>query len=177
MGASRKLKTILLAAASLTAASVAVAHAADRAPIERAAIEHAVSAVDHGDEAATASVTAKKLGLAGAATAALAGLMRLFGLRRVRAAAQATADFAGRVVAAGADATVTAAKAVARAASSPFRFAVVFAGLSAVGLAGVGLYDVEWIGGFAIGIAMAGLFLLGGTGLRRAFAPATKRRL
>lgn len=176
MIASRNMKTVLLAAASLTAASVAVAHAANQAPMEPVAIEHAVVAADHGDEPSAAGITVKKLGMAGAAALLLAGLARLLGVRRVKAAAQATAEFAGRAVTAGAEATVSAAKAVARAASSPFRFAAIFAVLSAVGLAGVGLYDVEWVGGFAIGIALSALVLVGLSGLRRALSPARSRR-
>ncbi len=161
------LKTALLAAASLTAASAAMAHAADRAPMEPVAIEHAVMSVDAGEETAPAAISAKNVGFAAAATAALAGLFRLIGPRRLRAAAAATAAYAGRAASAAGEAGIAAAKAVAGFTSKPLKFAAMMAAIATVGLAGIGLYDVEWAGGLIIGAAGAGLAFAGASRLRR----------
>lgn len=173
MRSSLRLKTALLAAASLTAASVAVAHAADAAPVEPVAIEHAVQSADHDQDRASPTVIAQKVGLAAALTAGLAGLARLIGFRRLKKVAAATAVAAGKAASAGVAATATAAKAVAKAVASPFRYVLLLASLAAAALAGVGLYDVEWAGGLVFGALLATTIMVGA---RKALVLLTVRR-
>ena len=170
MTTSLRLKTALLAAASLTAASIAVAQASDAAPIEPVAIEHAVHVADHEADRAGPDVTAKKLGIAALGAAAIAGFARLIGWRRVKAAAAATTRFAGEAASAGVAATAAAARAVGRAVGSPIRFALFFASLGLFALTGVGLYDVEWMGGIVVGAIGAASLLIGAREARKAFA-------
>lgn len=171
MKTSSRLKTALLAAVSLTAASAAVAHAA-APPFEPAAIEHAVQAADYDADRAGPAVIAKKVGIAAVAAAAFAGLARLIGFRRIKAAAGATAAVAGKAISAGLAATASAAKTVAKAVASPFRFALVMTGLALFALAGVGFYDFEWEGGLVVGALFAALVVLGAGRLRKTLTPA-----
>ena len=170
----KRLKTAFLAAASLTSAAVATAPAV-AAPIEPVAIVHAVAAADHDAERTAPAVTLKRVGFGAAALAALMGLVRLVGVRRLKAAAtataQATMQATGRAVSAGA----AAAKEVARAVSSPFRFLLLVAGVGIFALTGVGLYDVEWAGGLVVGAALAALAMIGAQRTRKAFAFSRSR--
>lgn len=178
MTPSSRLKTALLAAASLTAATVAIAHQADAAPYEPVAIEHAAASVDHdADRDANQGgvpAAAGKIGIAAAAAAAavFAGLLRLIGLDRLKAAVSAAANGLVEAARAGVAVTAAASKAVIRAASSPLRFVAMVAGLSAIGFAGIGFYDLEWAGGLVVGAAAASLVFLGAGRLRKQLAPA-----
>jgi hypothetical protein len=170
MKTSSRLKTALLAAASLTAAMAATAHAADRAPIEPVAIEHAIIAADQGevDKAAPAPAV-RGWALAGAAAAALAAIARLIGFKKIAAAAKAAGP---ATVAAGAAAV----KAVGRAVASPVRFVLLMAGLGVFALTGVGLYDIEWAGGLVAGVLVATTFFIGMRKLRNSLVPSPIRR-
>lgn len=167
MKTSPRLKTALLAAASLTVAVAAVTPAgAVAAP--PAAIEHVVVAVDNGHEKSAPAITARTAGFAALGAAALAGLARLIGLRRLKAAAAAGAAVATKAAAAGFAITASAAGAVGRAVASPLRAAALLTGLGALALAGVGLYDVEWVGGLAVGALLAAMIAAGAGKFRRA---------
>ena len=100
--------------------------------------------------------------LIAAAAALAAGLVKLIGARKV---ARAVSDGAGVAARATASAASGAAKTVGRAVSSPLRGLLMIAGLGMVALFGVGLYDVEWLGGLIVGALMAGA---GALGLRKA---------
>lgn len=176
MMTSSRFKIALLAAASLTAASAAIAHAADGPPVPPVAIEHAFEAGDQGVGRAGPIITAKKLGIAAAATAVLAGLVHLIGLRRLKVVAAATAAAAGKAASASIAATATAAKAVARAVSSPLRYAMLIAGLALFVLTGVGLYDVEWLAGLLFGALIATTVFIGAKKARKAIIPVRARR-
>jgi hypothetical protein len=167
MKTSARLKTALLAAASLTAAMAATAHAADRAPIEPVAIEHAIIAADQG-EADKAAPAVRGWALAGAAAAALAAIARLIGFRKIAAAAKA----AGPAVVAAGGAAV---KAVGRAVASPVRFVLLMAGLGVFALTGVGFYDFEWAGGLVAGVLVATTFFIGLRKLRSSLVPSRIR--
>ncbi len=163
-----RLKTALLAAASLTAAGMAVAHAAERAPMEPVRIEYAVNVADHGEERIAAEAhPAKHWAIAGAAAAALAALARLIGFKKINAAIDAAAPVIGRAANAAVRASGSAVRAIAAAAASPFRFALLMGGLALVALTGVGFYDVEWAGGLAVGAVFTGSFFLGARRFRK----------
>lgn len=176
MTPSSRLKTALLAAASLTAATVAIAHQGDAAPYEPVAIEHAAASVDHDADRDVnqggVPAAAGKIGIAAAAAAVFAGLLRLIGLDRLKAAVSAAANGLVEAARAGVAVTAAASKAVIRAASSPLRFVAMIAGLSAIGFAGIGFYDLEWAGGLVVGAAAASLIFLGAGRLRKQLAPA-----
>ncbi|MDZ7628580.1 MAG: hypothetical protein U5J99_09305 [Parvularculaceae bacterium] len=147
------LKTAVLAAASFAAIGAAAPLTAGAAPYEPAPIEHAAAA-DHGDaEARAADVAVKRWLAGGAVAAALAGLIQIFGWSRISASLK-------RAGSAAMAAPAAAARYVGNAVKSPFRFALLAGGLSLFALTGVGLYDVEWIGGMAVGatIALVGAF-------------------
>ena len=170
-----KKKAALLAAGSLLAAAMAVSAAAEPfpAPVASAVVieapapvEEAAAGVDDGAAAAKAA----KWALGGAIIGALAGLLRLMGLRRLglQKAARAVAG-ATKTAARGAAATTgvafrAAGRVAGRTLGAPLRWA---AGLAALGifiLTGAGLYDVEWLLGLAVG---AGLALVGAGTVRR----------
>lgn len=176
MKTSPRLKSVLFAAASLAAVTVAGGNvAADAAPAAPFAIEQAYQVADHDEAQAGPSLTAKKIGIAAAAAAALAGLARLIGFRRIKAAAVQTAKAAAQVATFSLAATKVAAHAVLRAAASPFRFAMLIAGLAFVAFTGIGFYDVEWAAGLVFGALFAGTALLGFSKVRRALAPAAAK--
>lgn len=167
-----RFKTALLAGAALTAAATAVAHAADRAPIAPVAIEQAIAAADQGD--ADKALPAKPPGgwtIYAAGAAILAAIARLVGFRRIAAGAK-------NASAAAAKAATATARVVGRAIGSPFRAAIALLSLGLLALTGVGLYDIEWIGGMVFGALMAGAVFLGAHKARRtlAFARRTARR-
>ncbi|MCB2112527.1 MAG: hypothetical protein KDD85_03160 [Parvularculaceae bacterium] len=177
-----RIKTALLAAVSLTAASIAAAPAnaaalaEPAAPVEPAAIELVLAPTHHDEERAGPVIGAKRLGFAAAALAAFAGLARIIGFKRLKTAAISGARIAGKTAAAGARASMTAVKAAARAASSPLRFFLALAGLGVFALAGVGFYDVEWLGGLFVGALMAILVAHGAARTKKALAPIRRRR-
>jgi hypothetical protein len=126
------------------------------APMEPISIEHAVS--DHSDaEAHTADKAVKRWLIGGAAAAALAGLISLFGWTRISAALRKAGEAAIAAPAA-------AARYVGEAVKSPVRSAMIVGGLSLFALTGVGFYGVEWAAGLVTGAALT---LAGVVGIRR----------
>jgi hypothetical protein len=169
-----KLKTALLAAASLGAASVATADATPA--YTPAPIEHAAVATIHEEPAKPAAIIeAKRWTFAAASAAALAALFAAIGPGRVMRTLDRHAPLAASAVRKVAAAPAAAAKSVARALKGPFRYAIVLASLGFFALTGIGLYDVEWIGGLVAGLALALVAAVGGGKFRRAFAPVFGR--
>lgn len=170
MKTSSRLKAALLAGAALTMATT-VSHAADRPPIEPARIEHAATLADHGgDEAAAPSSPARKWAIAGFAAAALAGVARLIGWRRIRAAAQAAGPAVANAAKAVASGTSELVRAVGSAIISPIRLAVLAAGLALVALTGIGLYDIEWAAGLVFGALVTLSVMIGAGKARKALS-------
>ncbi len=173
-----KGKAALLAAVSVLAASAALspAGASDFDPAAypaTAAVESApviAHAADHAD--AEKTMSAKKWALLAAMAGALAGLVQLIGARRVADAITEGAVRAARVTAGAASG---AARAVGRTLSSPLRFLALLFGLALFALTGIGLFDVEWIGGLLSGAALTGAGLYGMWKTRRALVPAKAR--
>ncbi len=170
----KKMKAGFLAAASVMAATAALspAGASDIDPVATPAtiaVEAPVAhAVDHGDQDKT-PVGAKKWALLAAAAGALAGLVQLIGARKVADAVTEGAVKTARVAASTASG---AARAVGRTVSSPLRFLAALFGLALFALAGIGLYDVEWLGGLVSGALLAGATLFGMWKTRLAMRPA-----
>ncbi len=157
METTRKAKAAMLAAGSLLAsvAALAPAHAGDfDAAAYPAVVEASITAaaVDHGDSQAMSP--ARRIAWIAAAAAVLAGLIKLIGAKKIVRAARQTATKAAEV-------TSGAVKAAARAVASPLRFGALIAGLALFALTGVGLYDIEWIGGLIAGAAIAGVSAYG----------------
>ncbi len=170
----KKMKTGLLAAASVMAATAALspAGASDLDPavtVPTVAVEVPViaHAADHTDQE-KAPLNAKKWALLAAAAASLAGLVKLIGARKV---AEAVTDGAIKTARVAASTASGAARVVGRAVSSPLRFLAMLLGLALFALAGIGLYDVEWIGGLLSGAALAGATLFGMWKTRLALKP------
>ncbi|WP_425408031.1 hypothetical protein [Hyphococcus sp.] len=175
MKSLRKTRNAFLAAASALAATAALhpATAADfdavahPATIEIQAVDTgAAVAADHGEE--KAAIGAKKWALLATAAGALAALVKLIGANRVAKTVTAGAASAARVTARTASG---AARVMGRTLSSPLRFLMVLFGLALFALTGVGLYDIEWIGGLLSGAALAGAGLLGFMKTRQFFQP------
>ena len=167
-----KGKAAMMAAVSVIAASAALspAGASDFDPVvspATIAVEAPVAhAVDHADE--QKPIGAKKWTLLAVAAAALAGIVKLVGARRVAEIVTEGAVRTARVAATGASVS---AKAVGRAVSSPLRFLAVLFGLGLFALTGIGLFDVEWIAGLISGAALSGAGLYGLWKTRRALKP------
>lgn len=159
----KPIKFAMLAAASFVALGAA-APASAGAPMAPVAIERA--AADRADtEALAADRAVNRWLLGGAAAAALAGLVRLFGWTRIAAALRKAGAMAVAAPAA-------AARYVGDAVKSPLRSLMVIGGLSIFALTGVGLYDVEWAAGLATGVVLT---LAGVAGVRR-FGQLSARR-
>ncbi|MEM9168189.1 MAG: hypothetical protein AAGC56_00925 [Pseudomonadota bacterium] len=156
----RHLKTALFAAASVGAAAAVMpddAHAADvDATIAGAAVEMTADAT-LAAPAQNETIPHKWL-LAALATGALAGLTRLLAGTRlgdmVAEAAPKVGAAARNAAGAAVRASADAAKAVGRSVSSPLRFALAVAALGVFALVGLGVYDVEWLGGLVAGGAL-----------------------
>lgn len=175
----RSLKISLMAASVLAASGAAVAHAAPipAAPTEIVQVEHA------GDDDArgrTPAIPVKKVGLAAMAASAVVAFLNLFGTSRIFGFFAKAGPVAAKTARAVVKAPVAAAKAVGRAASTPLRLVMIYAGLGVFALTGVWIYDVEWLGGLAAGMALVGLAWFSTGRMRRAFArsvkPATRRQ-
>lgn len=170
-----KGKAALMAAASLFAASAALspAGASDTDPAAHPAIVSVEAAAplahagDHADEAQPLS--ARKWALLAVAAGSLAWLVKLIGARRV---AEAITEGAVKTARVAASAASGAARAVGRTISSPLRFLAVLFGLMLFALTGIGLFDVEWIGGLVSGAALTGAGLYGAWKTRKALIPA-----
>ena len=149
MGITR-LKSALLATVALGVGGAATpAFAAEPAPTEIVQAPPSVSVAHASDEAAPA--IARQAGLLAAGAAVLAALGGLIGWRRIRRAIAAAGPMAADAVSAVAEAPAVLARAVGKAVSGPFRFLAALAALVAFSLFGVGLYDVEWLGGLLAG--------------------------
>lgn len=159
MDSTRKVKIAMLAATSLlTAASaLAPAHAGELDPaafpttIEAPVVAHAADQVVQADHD---SAPAKRAALIAVALGALGWLVKLLGPRKVLKAVEKTAE-------ASLKATASAAKTVGRVARSPLRALAWIAGIILFAMTGIGLYDIEWIGGMIAGGAMAGIAAFG----------------
>ncbi len=148
----------------LAAASVVAVNAAVAAPPSFAAapIEHAAEASQERPDARPVEIAVKHWLAAGAVAAALAGLIRLFGWARVSAAL----GQAGKAVVA---APGVAVRYVGEALKSPVRSLMLFVGLTLLAIAGVGFYDVEWLGGLLTGGALVMAGILGARRIGRIF--------
>jgi hypothetical protein len=71
---------------------------------------------------------------------------------------------------AAAKAPAAAMKAVAKTTSGPMRYAIIMASLGLTAFMGIGVYDVEWIGGLVIGAALVGLSWYGARRTAKAFS-------
>lgn len=167
MESSRKTRIALLAASSLLTATAALApaHAGDLDPaafpttIEAPVVAHAADTVvqaDHGTK------PAHRAALIAVALGALGWLVKLLGPKKVLRAAQKTAEATVK-------ASAAAAKTAVRAVRSPLRFLAWMAGLILFALTGVGLYDIEWIGGLVAGAALSGLAAFSAMRMRSVF--------
>lgn len=169
-----KGKAALMAAASLLAASAALAPASAGAmdPAAHPAIVsvEAPAPVAHaGDQAVEGQpIGAKKWALLAVAAGALAGLIKLIGARRV---AEAVAEGAMKTARVAASAASGAVKVVGRTFASPLRYLAVLFGLALFALTGIGLFDIEWIGGLLSGAALMGAGLYGVLKTRKALIP------
>lgn len=174
METSRKTKLAMLAATALIAASGALAPvqagqfdpAAFPQTVEAPVIPDVAHAADHADQ--KTSPLAKRLGVIAVAGAALAGLIRILGAKRVMRVVKTSANTAAKAAASAATATASVA---GRALRSPLRYIAWVAGLTLFALTGVGLYDIEWIGGLIAGAALAGLTAMGMWKTRMALRP------
>lgn len=174
MAFSQNIKIASLATTALlaSAAALAPAQAGDfdvaaypvviEAPLTADAAAHAV---DHADQKNRQPV--QFLAIFAAAAGALAGLFKVFGAKKLARAAASGAASAARASGAYAGAAV---KAVGRAVASPLRFALIVAGLAFFALAGVGFYNIEWIGGLLAGAALSGAAAYGMMKSRRALS-------
>lgn len=146
MSQRKPLKSAILAAASFAAIGAA-APAIASAPMEPVAVEIA-RAADHADaEARAPDKAVNRWLLGGAAAAALAGLIRLFGWTRVASALRKAGSLAAAAPAA-------AARYVGEVVKSPLRAVMIIGGLALFALAGVGFYDVEWAAGLVTGAVL-----------------------
>ncbi len=156
METTHKAKTAMLAAGSLlaSAAAMAPAHAADfDAAAYPAMVEASVTATGDQDDSQAMS-PARRIAWIVAAAGVLAGLIKLIGAKKIVRAARQTATKAAEV-------TGDVVKAAVRVVASPLRFGALIAGLALFALTGVGLYDIEWIGGLIAGAAIAGVSAYG----------------
>ncbi|MEM8771705.1 MAG: hypothetical protein AAGD92_08655 [Pseudomonadota bacterium] len=128
-------------------------------PVAAAAIDASVHADEGGNTAKRAALIAIGLG-------ALGWLVKLLGPKKVIRAVEKTAE---ATVNASVKASGAAVKTVARAARSPLRYMAWIAGLALFALTGVGLYDIEWIGGLVAGAALAGVAAFTSIKARNAF--------
>lgn len=152
----KSAKIALLAAASAVAASVGggLAQANDFDYAGYATVVEAPVQADivHADE--QKSPAANKWALLAVAAGALAGLVKLIGGQKI---VESVKEAAPKAAKAAKNAAGKAARAAGSAIRSPLLFLAVLAGLAVFALTGVGLYDIEWIGGMAAGIALAGV--------------------
>jgi len=117
--------------------------------------------------------------IGGAMGLILAALVKLIGSNRVANMAAAAGPALRKSADALAAAPRAAAKAVGSAVASPLRFVFLVGGLAMIGFTGVGIYDLEWAGGLAVGAGLTALTWLGSSKLKNVFrlkrATVTKR--
>ncbi|MFQ5562190.1 MAG: hypothetical protein ACE5FO_01340 [Parvularculaceae bacterium] len=181
---SRSMKSAILAAASATAALAAFGGARAAAPPDIATFETAP--VSEPEPAAASApkgetgrqATAPRWILWAGAAAALAALVRIVGANRALNLLAGAGPAVAKAAGAAARAPLKAAKAVGDAAAAPFRFALMMGGLALFAFTGVSLFDLQWAGGLAAGMALVALAWWGAAKTRRAFrfAPARTKR-
>ena len=161
---SRKTKVAMMAATSLLAAAAAMGpalagdfdQAAYPVVVEAPLTPDIAHAAEHADQ--NSQPAAKRWALMVIAAGALAGLVRLIGVKKLFRAVSTGAAVAAKATAkAGANAV----RAVGRVAGSPLRFAVLMVGLALFALTGVSLLDIEWVGGLITGGVMAAIAAYG----------------
>lgn len=175
MNTDRKTRIAMLAATSLVSAAAALAPAtasefdpaAYPATIESPAVVHAADGVVQTDKSAN---PAGRAALIAITLGALGWLVKLLGPRKVLRAVENTAEATVK-------ASTAAARTAGRALRSPLRYLAWVAGLTLFALTGIGLYDVEWIGGLVAGAALAGAAAFGTMRARSLFSlrPAPAR--
>jgi hypothetical protein len=163
----------LLAASAIALAATIPASAAPLTPVA-APTEISVPVAHAGDEGAGGAAIVAKLGLAAAATAALAALVRAVGAGRILGWLRAAAPAAKKAADAALQVPVAAVRAVGRAAASPLRFVLLMGGLGLFAFAGLHLFNVEWAGGLVAGGAIVAL--VWAASIRGARALAALRR-
>lgn len=174
MDKSRKVKIAMLAATSLITAAGALAPvhagqldtAAFPVTVEAPVVSHAAEQAQHHD--LEQSALGKRAALIAVALGAIGWLVKLLGPRKVLRVVERTAE--ATVKASGA-----AAKSLVRVARSPLRALAWIAGIVLFALTGVGLYDIEWIGGLVAGAALVGTAAFGSLKVKSAFQPALAR--
>ncbi len=157
METTRNVKMAMMAASALIAAAAAMtpAHASDfdaaayPPVVEATVVAHAADQADQKSQNKT-----EKIALFAIGAGVVAALIRIIGAKKILRAAKETTVQAARV---SGKVAGQAAKAVSRAIASPMRFALLISGLALFALTGVGLYDIEWIGGLVAGAAMTGV--------------------
>ncbi|MEM9495019.1 MAG: hypothetical protein AAGA09_03370 [Pseudomonadota bacterium] len=175
----QRRKTAVLTAASAIAsvAALGIAHSADGSEVTAAAgpfgpafaateavrtpIGDDAATTDEAASAAKTSTAAKRFALLAVAAGALAGIVKLLGARKI---AKTVGDSAVRVGKAASSAAGGAAEAVGAVVKSPLRRLGLLLGLAVFALTGIGIYELEWLGGLAAGFAIA---VVGATGLGR----------
>ena len=167
----RNAKAAMLAVASVMAASAALspAGASDLDPVAYPQVVSVEASAAHADEAAqNQKIGPKRWALLAAAAASLAALTKLIGARRMGEIVREGAVRTARATATGTKAAV---RTVGRAVSSPFRFLAILFGLALFALTGIGLFDVEWIGGLLSGAGLVGAGLYGMWKTKRVLRP------
>lgn len=169
MADKRRLKFALLAATALAAGA---AHGVHAAQVEAPAVVIEAASPVHvaADETAPVSPALRNAGIAAVLTGAFAALIRLIGVDRLQSLFGKAAPVAAKAARAVASAPVSVARAAGRAAASPFRFLLIFAGLGLFALTGIGMYDVEWLGGLVAGAAAIAFMWYSAAKTRRVFA-------
>ena len=155
MESTRKVKIAMLAATSLLTAvsALAPAHAgtlddaAFPATIEAPVVTYAGDQLVQADHD---NAPAKRAALIAVALGALGWLVKLLGPKKVYRSVERTAQ-------ASLKATADGAKSVLRVARSPLRALAWIAGLILFAMTGIGLYDIEWIGGLIAGCSLTGI--------------------
>jgi hypothetical protein len=160
MAQHSRLKTALLAAASLTTAGAAT-HSVAAEPAPASAI---VMTTHQAAEETRAPIapTAKTVGLAALGAAALGFAAHLLGRERLTRYAKAAVA-----------APAAALRAVGSAISEPVRHLLALSLFAAIGFVGVGIFNLEWAGGLVIG---AGFVALAWVGASRVGAAIRVRR-
>jgi hypothetical protein len=160
-----RFKTALFAAASLTAVGGMAGHAALAEPHPASAIVLSTHQVAADEERAPLPPTAKTVGLAALAAAAFGFALQFLGAERVARLAKAAVA-----------APAAAARAIGSAIGEPVRFVLAITLLAALGFAGLGLFNLEWAGGLAVGAGFVALIWAGATRFRAALASRRARQ-
>ncbi len=143
------------------------------APGDEPAIVYEMSAEELASLSALADETQaskpSKWLIGGAMGLILAALVKLIGANRVANMAAAAGPALRKSADVLAAAPRAAAKAVGSAVASPLRFVFLVGGLAMIGFTGVGIYNLEWAGGLAVGAGLTALTWLGSSKLKNVF--------